>query len=128
MLIDRFNGFTVIDSLKANGELTLGENIADLGGLSISYQAFCNSCNSELATPVIDGFTPQQRFILGYSRVWAQNIRNEEVYRLTKEDVHSLGKWRVNGPLPLFAPFYQAFKIQEGSAMFVPENERPVIW
>ncbi len=128
VLIDRFNGFTVIDTLKANGELTLGENIADFGGLSISYQAFTNSCNNQLAEPVIDGFTPQQRFILGYSRVWAQNIRNEEVYRLTKEDVHSLGKWRVNGPLPLFAPFYQAFKIQEGSAMFVPENERPVIW
>ena len=128
VLVDRFNTFTVIDSLKADGQLTLGENIADFGGLSISYQAFCNSANNNLSAPVIDGFTPPQRFILGYARVWAQNIRNEEVYRLTKEDVHSLGKWRVNGPLPLFAPFYEAFKIQEGSAMYVNENDRPIIW
>ncbi len=128
VLVERFNSFTVIDSLKADGQLTLGENIADFGGLSISYQAFCNNAHNDLSAPVIDGFTPQQRFILGYARVWAQSIRDEEVYRLTKEDVHSLGKWRVNGPLPLFAPFYEAFNIAEGSAMFVPENNRPVIW
>lgn len=128
VLVDRFNGFTVIDTLKANGQLTLGENIADFGGLCISYQAFCNSTENALSAPAIDGFGPQQRFILAYARIWAQNIRNEEVYRLTKEDVHSLGKWRVNGPLPLFAPFYEAFDIQESAPMYVAEDERPVIW
>lgn len=128
VLVDRYNQFTVIDTLKADGKLTLGENIADFGGLSIAYQAFTNSKSDALTAATIDGFTPQQRFILGYARLWAQNIRNEEVYRLTKEDVHSLGKSRVNGPLPIFTPFYEAFNIPESSPMFVPVDQRPVIW
>lgn len=128
VLVNRYNSFTAIDTLKADGELTLGENIADFGGLNISYEAFINSNENALAAEPIDGFTAQQRFVLAYARIWAQNIRDEEVYRRTKEDVHSLGKWRVNGPLPIFEPFYEAFNIPEGSPMYVPIEDRPVIW
>lgn len=128
VLVERFNQFTVIDSLKANGSLTLGENIADLGGIQISYQAFQNSQKGQATANKLDGFTPEQRFILAYARIWAQNIRNEEVYRLTKEDEHSLGIWRVNGPLPLVGAFYEAFDIDSTSTMYVDKANRPLIW
>lgn len=128
VLIDRFNHFTVLDTVKADGELTLGENIADLGGLNIAYQAYKMSIEDEEEPEMLDGFTDDQRFFLAYARVWAQNIRNEEILRRTKEDVHSLGKWRVNGPLPNMEIFIETFDIQPGQEMYLEPDKRASIW
>lgn len=125
VLADQFSNFTVIDSVHADGKLTLGENIADLGGLNISYQAF-KSANKE--TGKIEGFTPDQRFFLAYAHVWAQNIRDKEILRRTKEDVHSLGHFRVNGPLRDLSQFFEAFNVKPGQKMYLPEDQRAKIW
>jgi putative endopeptidase len=128
VLADLFNTFTVLDTVKANGELTLGENIADLGGIFISYQAYQNTLKDRQEPPELEGFTGNQRFFLSYSRVWAQNIRNEAILRLTREDVHSIGAWRVNGPLPNFQPWYDAFGITETAKMYIAPEKRAAIW
>ncbi len=128
VLVDRYNNFHVLDTIKADGELTLGENIADLGGLNISYQAYKMSLEGQPEPEKLDGFTDDQRFFLAYARVWAQNIRNEEILRRTKEDVHSLGKWRVNGPLPNMEAFFKAFEIEPGDAMYLAPEKRASIW
>ena len=125
VLADQFSSFVVIDSIHADGKLSLGENIADLGGLNISYQAF-KLANKE--TEKIDGFTPDQRFYLAYAHVWAQNIRDKEILRRTKEDPHSLGKYRVIGPLRNIPEFYTAFNIKAGQPMFLDEAQRAKIW
>ena len=125
VLVDQFNNYVVIDSLHADGKLSLGENIADLGGLNISYQAF-KLANKE--TETIDGFTPDQRFYLAYSHVWAQNIRDKEILRRTKEDPHSLGNLRVIGPLKNIPEFYTAFNIKPGQPMYLDEAQRAKIW
>lgn len=125
VLINQFDQFVVLDTLHADGKLTIGENIADLGGLNISYQAF-KSASKETAS--IDGFTPDQRFFLAYAHLWASNIRDKEILRLTKEDVHSLGRFRVLGPLRNLPQFHSAFNIKEGDYMYLAENERAVIW
>ena len=125
VLADQFSSFVVIDSIHADGKLSLGENIADLGGLNISYQAF-KLANKE--TEKIDGFTPDQRFYLAYAHVWAQNIRDKEILRRTKEDPHSLGKYRVIGPLRNIPEFYTAFNIKPGQPMFLDEAQRAKIW
>ncbi|MBI9034392.1 MAG: M13 family metallopeptidase [Bacteroidales bacterium] len=127
VLVDQFNDFIVLDTIHADGELSLGENIADLGGLNISYTAFMKALEGK-DKKEIDGFTPEQRFFLAYSHVWAQNIRDAEILRRTKEDVHSLGIFRVNGPLPQMPEFHAAFDVNEGDAMFIPAAERAVIW
>ncbi len=127
VLVDQFNNFIVLDTVRADGELSLGENIADLGGLNISHTAFMKALEGK-DKPEIEGFTPEQRFFLAYSHVWAQNIRDAEILRRTKEDVHSLGKFRVNGPLPQMPEFHAAFDVKEGDAMFIPAAERAVIW
>lgn len=126
-LADQFDQIVVIDSLHANGKLTLGENIADQGGLRVSHTAYLNSLGGNEA-PVIDGLTADQRFYLAYANVWAANIRDEEIVNRTKNDVHSLGRWRVNASLRNIQPFFDAFGIQEGDAMFRPEAERVIIW
>lgn len=127
VLIDQFDSIVVLDDTHANGKLSLGENIADLGGLNIAYDAY--RITPEFASDArIDGFTNQQRFYLAYAKLWAQNIRDKEILRRTKEDVHSLGKWRVNGPLPNLTTFHQAFGIDDGDAMYLPEAQRAVIW
>ncbi|MBR6083856.1 MAG: M13 family metallopeptidase [Salinivirgaceae bacterium] len=126
-LVEFFNNIEVLDGLKANGELTLGENLADHGGLQVAYQAFLNA-TKDAPLPVKDGFTPQQRFFLAYANVWANNIRDEEIRVRTKSDPHSLGRWRVNGTLPHINAWYEAFDVKEGDKMFVPENERVDIW
>jgi putative endopeptidase len=125
VLTDQFNSYVVIDSIHADGKLSLGENIADLGGLNISYQAF-KMANKE--TKTIDGFTPDQRFYLAYAHVWAQNIRDKEILRRTKEDPHSLGKLRVTGPLKNIPGFYAAFSIKPGQPMYLDELNRAKIW
>ncbi len=125
VLVDQFNSFIVLDSIHADGNLSLGENIADLGGLNISYQAF-KLANKE--TSLIDGFTPDQRFYLAYAHVWAGNIRDKEIQRRTKEDVHSLGHFRVIGPLRNIPEFYAAFDIKQGQRMYLEEIRRAKIW
>jgi len=127
ILVKQYDQFVVLDSIHANGKLTLGENIADLGGLNVAYTAFKMTEEGKSNTK-IDGFTPDQRFFLGYAHVWAQNIRDQEILRRTKEDVHSLGRFRVNGPLRNMPEFYKAFEIKPGDPMFLPEEERAVIW
>lgn len=125
VLVEQYNQFSVLDTVKANGKLTLGENIADLGGLNISYQAFRN--NNKQTEP-IDGFTPDQRFFLAYAHIWANNIRDKEILRLTQEGVHSLGRFRVLGPLRNLPEFHAAFDINEGDYMYLSPEERAVIW
>jgi putative endopeptidase len=117
----------VLPGVKANGELTLGENIADHGGVSIAWSALQNALGGVEPKP-IDGLTAAQRFFLGYAHVWAQNITDEERARLTKLDVHSLGDNRVNVTLRNFQTFFDAFGIKEGDPMFRPESERVRIW
>lgn len=122
-----FDSIQVAPGVHANGKFTLGENIADHGGLQVSYQAFKNATAKE---PLKDenGFTPEQRFFLSYANVWAGNIRPEEVLRLTKIDPHSLGKWRVDGALPQIESWYEAFNITEKDPMFIPVDKRVSIW
>ena len=127
VIVDFFDKIEVLPGLNANGKLTLGENIADHGGLMISMQAFKNA-TKENPLPVVNGFTPEQRFYLSYSGVWAGHVRDEEIRNLTKSDVHSLARWRVNGTLPHIDDWYTAFGITEESPMFVPQEERLKIW
>ena len=115
------------DGTHANGRFTLGENIADQGGLRVAHTAYHNAMRGkELKN--IDGFTPDQRFYLSYANVWAGNIREAEILSRTKSDPHSLGRWRVNASLRNIEPFFEAFSIKEGDKMFRPEEERIVIW
>ena len=126
-LVAQFDSIVVAGDTHANGRLTLGENIADQGGLRVAHTAYLNSLNGAEG-PVIEGFTPDQRFYLAYSNVWAGNIREDEILARTIDDPHSLGRWRVNATLRNIDPFFTAFDIQEGDAMFLPEAERVVIW
>jgi len=126
VLVNQFNNYTVLDTLKANGELSLGENIADLGGLNIAYCAMKKASTGN--EKPIDGFTPDQRFFLAYAHLWAQNIRDKEIVRRTKEDPHSLGRFRVLGPLRNMPEFYKAFNVKEGDYMYLKEADRAVIW
>ncbi len=127
VLVDQFNEVDILPGVKANGELTLGENIADHGGVSVAWTALHNALGGVEPAP-IDGFSAAQRFFLGYARVWAQNITDEEKARLTKLDVHSLGNNRVNVTLRNFDQFFEAFGIREGESMWRPESERVHIW
>ncbi len=127
-LVAQYDAIVVVDSVHANGRFTLGENIADQGGLLISHQAYQNSLKGKEVPAPIDGFTNEQRFYMGYATLWAQNIRPEEILRLTKMDPHSLGKWRVNGAVRNVESFYAAFGIKEGDAMFMAPEDRVVIW
>lgn len=127
VIVDFFDKIEVLPGLNANGKLTLGENIADHGGLMIAMQAFRNA-TKENPLPVVEGFTPEQRFYLSYSGVWAGHVRDEEIRNLTKSDVHSLSRWRVNGTLPHIDDWYTAFGITEESPMFVPKEQRLDIW
>ena len=127
LLVDQFNKVEVLPGVFANGEATLGENIADQGGLRIAYTAMQNSFGGNHPEPV-DGFTAEQRFYLAYANVWAQNITDEEIQRRTLIDVHSLGSNRVNVSLRNLDTFFNAFDIKEGDRMWRPESERVVIW
>ncbi len=128
VLVNQANAYKIIDDMTVNGELTLGENIADFGGLTVSLVALNKALNKNLESPQIDGFTPLQRFFISYSQVWRQNIRDEETIRRLKEDVHSPGEYRVNGALPNVPEFYQAFNIKEGDKLYIPAEKRAVIW
>jgi len=124
---DFFSAINVLPDLKANGRLTLGENLADHGGLQVAFQAFKNATKRQ-PLPVVDGLTPAQRFFLAYAGVWAANITEAEIRNRTKSDPHALGRWRVNGALPHIDMWYEAFGIKEGDKMFVPKAERLDLW
>ena len=124
---DFFSAIKVLPDLNANGRLTLGENLADHGGLQVAYAAYKNATkNSPL--PVIDGLTPEQRFFLAYAGVWAGNQTEEAIRQQTKSDPHSLGRWRVNGALPHIDAWYEAFGVKEGDKMYIPRSERLQLW
>ena len=126
-LVAQFDAVQIQDGLYANGSATLGENIADQGGLRIAFTAMKNSFGGKEHKP-IDGFTAEQRFYLAYAILWGQNITPQECARLTLLDVHSLGRNRVNVSLRNLQDFFDAFDIKEGDKMFRPEEERVVIW
>ncbi|MDE6783580.1 MAG: M13 family metallopeptidase, partial [Paramuribaculum sp.] len=130
-LAQQFDQVEVLPGLNANGAYTLGENIADQGGLRVALTAFLDSQRKkgvDVTTEKIDGFTPLQVFYMNYANLWGQNIREEAMRALTLGDVHSLGKNRVNVTLRNIAPFFEAFSITEGQPMYRPESERVVIW
>ena len=126
-LTDFYDKIEVAPGTKANGKFTLGENIADQGGLQVSYQAFQNVLKSNPLENK-DGFSPEQRFFLAYANVWAGNIRPEEILRRTKVDPHSLGKWRVNAALPHIEGWYTAFNVQPTDKMYVAPESRAIVW
>lgn len=127
VLVDWFDRIEVLPGLYANGQLTLGENIADHGGLQVAFQAFHNATkNAPLGE--VDGFTPEQRFYLAYANVWAANIREEQIRFLTQMDVHSLGRWRVNAALPHINGWNEAFNIKESDSMYLAPDKRASIW
>lgn len=127
VLVDFFDNIVVLDTVHANGTFTLGENIADHGGLQVAYHAFQKTDQAKKEEN-IDGFTPAQRFFLSYAGLWAGNVRDAEILRLTQIDPHSLGKWRVNGALPHIEAWYEAFGIDSEDPMYVPAEERASIW
>ncbi len=127
ILVDEFNKFPIKDTIHANGELTLGENIADLGGLNISWNAYQKVIKDKKPED-IDGLNDSERFFLSYAGLWAQNIREQEKIRRTKTDPHSLGKYRVNGPLPNLAQFYEVFHVKEGDSLYIKPENRAYIW
>ena len=124
---DFFSAIDVLPDLKANGRLTLGENLADHGGLMVAYAAFKNATKNN-PLPVIDGLTPDQRFFLAYAGVWAGNITDEEIRNRTKSDPHSLSRWRVNGALPHIDAWYEAFGVKPSDKMFIPQEQRLPLW
>ena len=126
-LAAQFDAIVVADDVHANGQFTLGENIADQGGLRVAYTAFKKTDQGK-GKETIDGFTPDQRFYLAYANVWAANITKEEILRRTKIDPHSIGSLRVNATLRNIDTFYNAFGIKAGDNMFLPVEERVVIW
>lgn len=128
ILVQQYSDIIVADTVRANGRFTLGENIADQGGLLVSYEALQNSFAGKEIPASIDGFTAAQRFYLGYATLWGQNLRKEEILRLTKIDPHSLGKWRVNAALRNVDTFYNAFGITNGDPMYLAPENRVVIW
>ena len=127
VMADFFGNIEVLPGLKCNGQLTLGENLADHGGLKVSFLAFQNAMKTA-PLGVADGFTPEQRFFLAYAAVWAGNIREEDIRMRTKSDPHALGEWRVNGALPHIQAWYDAFHITEKDPMYVAPEKRVNIW
>ncbi len=124
---DFFSNINVLPDLKANGRLTLGENLADHGGLMVAYAAFKNATKNQ-PLPVIDGLTADQRFFIAYAGVWAGNITEAEIRNRTKSDPHALGRWRVNGALPHIDAWYEAFGIKPGDKMYIPREQRLQLW
>jgi len=126
-LVDQYSAYAPFDDLNVNGEFTLGENIGDLGGVSIGLLAYKMSLNEDEA-PVIDGFTGVQRVFLGYGQVWRRKYRDEELRRRIAIDPHSPAEYRTNGIVRNVPEFYEAFDVQEGDALYLPPEERVKIW
>ena len=128
VLVEQFNAIEILPGLFADGKYSLGENIADQGGLRLAFTGLTDYAWAEGRPADIDGFTGEQRFYIGYATLWAQNITDQEKERLTKVDVHSLGRNRVNATLRNIQSFYDAFGITEQDAMYMPVEERVIIW
>jgi putative endopeptidase len=125
-VVTQYDNFTV-DTMHVNGKLTLGENLADLGGLSIAYEAFKKTPQGK-SNKMIDGFTPDQRFFINWSQVWRNNITPEAAAQRIKTDSHSPGQFRSNAPLQNIDAFYTAFDVKEGDKMYKPKEKRTHIW
>ena len=128
VLVDQFNAIEILPGLYADGKFSLGENIADQGGLRLAFTGLTDYAWAEGRPADIDGFTGEQRFYIGYATLWAQNITDKEKENLTKNDVHSLGRNRVNATLRNIQSWYDAFNVTEKDAMYMPAEERVVIW
>ena len=127
-LYDRFfSAIEVLPGLKSNGRLTLGENLADHGGLQVAWYAYKNA-TAQKPLKVKDGFTADQRFFIAYAGVWGQNITEQEIRQRVKNDPHSLGEWRVNGALPHIDMWYDAFGVKPGDKMYLPKEQRLDLW
>lgn len=126
-LIYQVNQYKLFDTIPLNGELTLGENIADLGGITLAYEAFKNTQQYK-EQKKIEGFTPEQRFFLAYAQSKMIAVRPDLQRRLINIDPHSPVEFRINGTLSNFTPFYQAFKVFQSDVMFRPESSRLTIW
>ena len=124
---DFFDGIEVLPGLHANGKFTLGENLADHGGLQVAYHALMNVMAKKHLKDK-DGFTPLQRFFLAYAGVWGQNITEKEIRNRVKRDPHSLGEWRVNGALPHIDAFYKVWNVKPGDKLYLPESARLQLW
>ncbi len=122
-----FSAIKVLPDLNANGKLTLGENLADHGGLEVSFNAYRHA-TKDAPLETIGGLTPDQRFFLAYAGVWAANITEEEIRNRTKMDPHSLGEWRVNGALPHINAWYEAYGVKPGDKLYLPEDKRLKLW
>lgn len=127
-VVHLYNGFTVLDTVHVNGSLTTGENMADIGGIAIAYDAFKMTNEGQDSTQKTDGFTPDQRFFLSLAQIWRSKAKDAYTRRLINTDPHSPAMYRVNGPLMNFTPFYKAFHVVPGNKMYLPENERIKIW
>jgi len=128
-VVDEYDGFEVLPGVHVNGKLTLGENLADLGGVHIAYEALERALAKDPSKrQTIDGFTPEQRFFISFAQIWRTNVRDAEAQRLVTVDPHSPGRFRAYGPLLNVQEFYDAFDIKPGSAMWLPPEKRAVIW
>lgn len=126
-VIDQYNQYTVLDSVHVKGALTVGENTADIAGIAIAFDAF-KLTEQYKSGEKIDGFTPEQRFFISIARIWRVKTKDAYMRMYVNTNPHSPAKWRVNGPLMNFTPFYKAFNVQPGDKMFKPESERIVVW
>ncbi|NUM66500.1 M13 family metallopeptidase [candidate division KSB1 bacterium] len=126
-LVEHFNGYVAIDTLHVNGKLTLGENIADLGGLCIAYDGLQRALAGK-PRPLIDGFTPEQRFFLNWAQVWRINYRPESLRLQVLTNVHAPGNFRVLGPLSNMPEFHAAFNVKPEQAMYLPAEKLARIW
>lgn len=126
-VIDQYNQFTVLDSVRVKGALTVGENTADIAGVAIAYDAF-KLTEQGRDTTKLDGFTPDQRFFISIARIWRVKTRNAYMGMYVNTNPHSPAKWRVNGPLMNFTPFYEAFNVQPGDKMYKAEKDRITVW
>ena len=127
-VVAQFNGYIAVDTLHVNGELTLGENIADLGGLAIAFDAFQRSLAGKPRPPAIDGFTPEQRFFIAAGQTWRNLTRPETARLRALTDPHSPPRWRVNGPMSNVPAFAKAFGCMQGDPMVRPDSVRAEIW
>lgn len=127
MYADFFDAIEVLPGLHSNGRFTLGENLADHGGLQVALSALKNAM-AKKPLKNLDGFTPEQRFFLAYAGVWGQNITEQEIRNRVKRDPHALGEWRVNGALPHIDAWYKAFNVKKGDKLYIPEEQRLKLW
>jgi putative endopeptidase len=127
LVVRQYNGYRVVDTFHINGQLTLGENIADIGGLAIAYGAFKKTAQGKDSVR-INGLTPDQRFFMAFAQIWRTKSRPESERAQILTDEHSPPPFRVNGPASDLDAFYQAYNIQPGDGMFRPDSLRPHIW